>query len=97
VSVLCPGLVSTNLGETARISGVPEDRRREWFYLPPEMHEAAEAAAAGVLVADGIESNTFALFTHAPDAERFRTWRLDIEASLTEAIGASPAPPRFAD
>jgi NADP-dependent 3-hydroxy acid dehydrogenase YdfG len=95
VSVLCPGLVTTNLGETARMSGVPEERRGEWFYLPPEMHEAAEAQAVGTIVADGIESKTFALFTHAQDAERFRTWRLDIDASLAEVIGSSPMPPRF--
>jgi NAD(P)-dependent dehydrogenase (short-subunit alcohol dehydrogenase family) len=95
VSVLCPGLVATNLGETARLSGVPDDRRGEWMYLPPEMHDAIEPDAVGVMVADGILENRFAIFTHAHDAERFRTWRLDIEGSLSEAIGASPTPPRI--
>jgi len=95
VSVLCPGLVTTNLGETARFSGVPAERRGEWLYFPEEMRTPVEPAAVGVLVADGIEKKQFAIFTHAHDAERFRTWRLDIEKSLADVIAASPTPPRF--
>jgi NAD(P)-dependent dehydrogenase (short-subunit alcohol dehydrogenase family) len=95
VTVLCPGLVATNLVETARQSGVPEDRAGEWSYFPPEMQEAVEPEFVGTLVADAIESKTFAVFTHAQDAERFRSWRLDIESSLTAAIDGSPPPPRF--
>ncbi len=95
VTVLCPGLVSTNLGETARFSGVPAERRAEWLYFPEEMRTAVEPDAVGVLVADAIEKKQFAVFTHAHDAERFRTWRLDIEKSLTDVIAASPKPPRF--
>ena len=95
VTVLCPGLVTTNLAETARQSGVPIDRSAEWSYLPPDMQTPVEPDFVGRLVADAIESNTFALFTHAQDAERFRTWRLDIEKSLTDAIEGSPRPPRL--
>jgi NAD(P)-dependent dehydrogenase (short-subunit alcohol dehydrogenase family) len=95
VTVLCPGLVTTNLAETARQSGVPSDRSAEWFYLPPDMQTPVEPDFVGRLVADAIESNTFALFTHTQDAERFRTWRLDIEKSLTDAIEGSPRPPRL--
>ena len=93
VTVLCPGLVTTNLGETARMSGVPKDRSAEWFYLPPDMADAVEPDFVGTLVADAIQANTFAVFTHPEDAERFRTWRLDIESSLAVAIGDSPPPP----
>jgi len=93
VTVLCPGLVTTNLGETARMSGVPQERAGEWFYLPPDMADAVEPGFVGTLVADAIEANTFAVFTHPEDAERFRTWRLDIESSLALAIGTSPPPP----
>src|SRR3954447_17595377 len=39
VSVLCPGLVTTNLAETARSSGVPPELQGKWFYFPPEMQE----------------------------------------------------------
>ncbi len=95
VTVLCPGLVATNLGETARFSGVPAERRAEWFYFPDEMRQAVQPADVGILVADAIEKKQFVVFTHAHDAERFRTWRLDIEKSLTEVIEASPKPPRF--
>ncbi len=95
VSVLCPGLVTTNLGETARFSGVPEERRGDWLYFPEEMRQAITAESIGPLVADAILSNQFAIFTHASDAERYRTWRLDIEKSLSDVIAASPKPPRF--
>jgi NAD(P)-dependent dehydrogenase (short-subunit alcohol dehydrogenase family) len=95
VTVLCPGLVTTNLAETARQSGVPTDRSAEWFYLPPDMQTPVDPDYVGRLVADAIESNTFTVFTHAQDAARFRTWRLDIEKSLTDAIEGSPRPPRL--
>lgn len=95
VTVLCPGLVTTNLAETARQSGVPPAQQGEWFYMPPEMLDPIEPEAVGVMVADAIAANTFAVFTHPADAERFTTWRLDIERSLTEAIESSPPPPRL--
>ena len=95
VSVLCPGLVSTNLAETARFSGVPDDRAGEWSYFPPEMQVAIEPAAVGEMVCDAIRDERFAIFTHPGDLERFRTWRLDIDASLADAIAGAPAPPRI--
>lgn len=95
VSVLCPGRVATNLGESATLSGVPEGNLADWAYFPPEMGEPIELAPVGALVADAIKTGTFAIFTHASDAERFRTWRLDIDKSLTEAIASSPPPPRI--
>ncbi|MBK7951381.1 MAG: SDR family NAD(P)-dependent oxidoreductase [Deltaproteobacteria bacterium] len=95
VSVLCPGLVSTNLGETARFSGVPAERRAEWLYFPEEMRDAIAPEAVGEIVAEAVLKKQFAIFTHAHDAERFRTWRLDIERSLDDVIAASPKPPRL--
>ncbi len=50
--------------------------------------------AVGVLVADAIERDQFAIFTHPEDAERFTTWHVDIEKSLNDVIAATPAPPR---
>jgi NAD(P)-dependent dehydrogenase (short-subunit alcohol dehydrogenase family) len=93
VSVLCPGLVSTNLGETARFSGVPEGQEGQWFYFPPEMQDAVEPEAVGVLVADAVLAGTFAIFTHASDAELYRSWHSDIDASLARVVADSPAPP----
>ena len=95
VSVLCPGLVATNLAETARSSGVPDDRGGEWMYFPPEMQVPIEPDAVGAMVCDAIGDEHFAIFTHPGDLERFRTWRLDIDASLAEAIAGAPAPPRI--
>jgi NAD(P)-dependent dehydrogenase (short-subunit alcohol dehydrogenase family) len=95
VSVLCPGLVATNLGETARLSGVPDNRAAEWSYFPPEMQVAIEPEAVGGMVCDAVRDERFAIFTHPGDLERFRTWRLDIDASLADAIAGSPAPPRI--
>ena len=39
MSVLCPGLVTTNLAENARSSGVPPELQGQWFYFPPEMQD----------------------------------------------------------
>jgi NAD(P)-dependent dehydrogenase (short-subunit alcohol dehydrogenase family) len=96
VSVLCPGLVHTNLGETARISGVPDELLGQWSYFPPEMVESAVAPdAVGTMVCDAIADERFAIFTNADDAERFTWWRDDIDRSLAAAIAAAPTPPRI--
>jgi NAD(P)-dependent dehydrogenase (short-subunit alcohol dehydrogenase family) len=93
VSVLCPGLVLTNLGENARMSGVPEEARSSWSYFPPEMLQPVDAAVVGRQVADAVLAGQFAIFTHPEDAERFTTWRADIDRSLAEAIAGAPPPP----
>jgi NAD(P)-dependent dehydrogenase (short-subunit alcohol dehydrogenase family) len=93
VSVLCPGLVSTNLAETARFSGVPEPQQAEWSYFPPDMQQAVQPEDVGVLVADAILDDRFVIFTHNQDVERYRTWRSDIDRSLADIIEASPPPP----
>ena len=96
VSVLCPGLVHTNLGETARFSGVPDDHVGTWSYLPPEMVESAvDARTVGTLVCDAIAAERFAIFTNTDDAARYPSWRDDIDRSLAEAIAAAPVPPRI--
>lgn len=96
VSVLCPGLVSTNLGETARFSGVPEGQHADWVYFPPELADAVDPEAVGVQVADGILAGRFALFTHDRDEQHYKTWRNDIDASLDSIIGTQKQPPRTA-
>lgn len=93
VSVLCPGLVSTNLAETARFSGVPPEVGGAWSYFPPEMAVAVDPEAVGVLVADSVLSGKFAIFTHAEDEARFKVWHHDIDASIASAVASSPPPP----
>ena len=95
VSVLCPGLVTSNLAESMRLSGVPDDQRSSWFYFPPEMQTAVEPSYVGTLVADALLAGQFAIFTHPEDLDRYRSWRLDIDRSLGEAIANSPAPPEL--
>jgi NAD(P)-dependent dehydrogenase (short-subunit alcohol dehydrogenase family) len=96
VSVLCPGLVHTNLGETALVSGVPEEFAGQWSYFPPEMLESAvDPDTVGTMVCDAIDDERFAIFTTADDADRFTWWRDDIDRSLAAAIAAAPTPPRI--
>jgi NAD(P)-dependent dehydrogenase (short-subunit alcohol dehydrogenase family) len=96
VSVLCPGLVHTNLGETARFSGVPDEHAGSWSYFPPEMVESAvDADTVGTLVCDSIAAERFAIFTNDDDAVRYTSWRDDIDRSLAEAIATAPTPPRI--
>lgn len=93
VSVLCPGLVSTNLGETARASGIPAGV--DWSYFPPDLADAAEPEQVGVQVAEGILAGQFAIFTHERDAQHYKSWRLDIDASLDAIIGTQKTPPGY--
>jgi NAD(P)-dependent dehydrogenase (short-subunit alcohol dehydrogenase family) len=96
VSVLCPGLVHTNLGENARLSGVPDEHAGSWIHFPPEMAvDAVDADAVGPMVCDAVEAERFTIFTNARDAELYATWRTDIDASLAAAIAAAPTPPRI--
>ena len=95
VSVLCPGLVSTNLGETARFSGIPDGQHADWIYFPPELADAVDPADVGELVADAVLDDRFAIFTHARDEANYRTWRGDIDASLAAAIQHQKVPPRL--
>ena len=91
VSVLCPGLVATNLGETARYSGVPDEHAGGSVIFPARgMQVASSLTAVGRMVCDAVRDDRFAIFTHPGDLERFRTWRLDIDASLADAIAGSP-------
>jgi NAD(P)-dependent dehydrogenase (short-subunit alcohol dehydrogenase family) len=96
VSVLCPGLVHTNLGESVRISGVPDEHARSWIHFPADMAaDAVDADAVGPMVCDAVETGHFTIFTNANDAELYTTWRTDIDASLATAIAAAPTPPRI--
>ena len=93
VSVLCPGLVTTNLGENVRVSGVPAEQAGDWVWFPPEMLDPVDAEDVGPMVADAVLGGRFAIFTHANDEVIYKEWRRDIDASLARAVGDNPAPP----
>ena len=96
VSVLCPGLVHTNLGEHVRIAGVPDEHAGDWIHFPADMAaDAVDADAVGPMVCDAVEAERFTIFTNANDAELYKTWRTDIDASLATANAAAPIPPRI--
>src|SRR4029078_187749 len=83
VSVLCPGLVHTNLGEHARISGVPDEHASSWIHFPPDMAaDAVDADAVAPMVCDAVEARRFPNSTNTNDAARYTSWRTDIDASL---------------
>jgi hypothetical protein len=68
----------------------------QWSYIPPEMGDAVvQPEAVGSLVCDAIGAEQFVIFTNPADAERFRSWRTDIDQSLADAIAAAPVPPRI--
>lgn len=94
VSVLCPGLVSTNLGENARVAGV--DDPTKWLTGLPTDFEAIEPEKVGPMVADAIESEQYLILTHPESTgpileERARDLARAIEAQR-ERI---PPPPNI--
>jgi NAD(P)-dependent dehydrogenase (short-subunit alcohol dehydrogenase family) len=96
VSVLCPGLVHTNLAENVRFAGVPDEHAGSWMHFPADMAaDAVDAEAVGPMVCDAVEAERFTIFTTANDAELYASWRTDIDASLAAANAASPTPPRI--
>ena len=96
VSVLCPGLVHTNLGENVRFAGVPDEHAGSWIHFPADMAaDGVDAEAVGPMVCDAVEAERFTIFTNDNDAALYTSWRTDIDASLAAAIAAAPAPPRI--
>jgi NAD(P)-dependent dehydrogenase (short-subunit alcohol dehydrogenase family) len=90
VSVLCPGLVHTNLAENARIVGV--DDPASFLHFPPHMQRGIEPAEVGRIVCDGIEAERFLLLTHPEDAEVLAERRRDLDAAIAAQAAASPDP-----
>jgi NAD(P)-dependent dehydrogenase (short-subunit alcohol dehydrogenase family) len=66
VSVLCPSLVATNMGDTARFGGV--DDISKWMKAIP-LEEPIEPEAVGTLVADAIRDERYLILTD-PEAIR---------------------------
>ena len=67
VSVLCPSLVSTNMGDTARMGGAD---MAKWLGGMP-LEEPIDAALVGPMVADAIRDDRYLILTD-PDAIRPR-------------------------
>ena len=96
VSVLCPGLVHTNLGENAAFVGCARRARGPVVVLPArDGGTAVDADTVGAMVCDAVAAERFTIFTNDADAARYSSWRNDIDRSLAEAIAAAPVPPRI--
>jgi NAD(P)-dependent dehydrogenase (short-subunit alcohol dehydrogenase family) len=92
VSVLCPGLVTTNLGETARIAGTED--RDGWFSLPERLlANPISAESVGPMVADAVEADQFLILTHPEDAIFLAERRADLESALLAEVAGAPIPP----
>jgi NAD(P)-dependent dehydrogenase (short-subunit alcohol dehydrogenase family) len=92
VSVLCPGLTRTNIGESyglrpAHLAAPPRDVQPlhpTAQVVPPPPGSGMDPAEIGEIVARGIERNEFYLLTHPEHRE-------ELGALFDEALGAFPA------
>ncbi len=66
VSLLCPSLVATNIGETSRAGGL-EDFSKWLAGMPSGLEEAMDVALVGPMVADAIRDERYLILTD-PDA-----------------------------
>ncbi len=79
VSVLCPGLVSTNLAETARFVGIDDPA---WTNFPVHMQRAIDPADVGEMVVGAIRDERFLILTHPEDAATVVAHGADRDAFL---------------
>lgn len=93
VSVLCPGLVASNMAETARVGGV--DDISAWIQAMP-LDEPVTPDVPGRLVCDAIEQERFLVLTHpAPILERIARRGQDLDAFVRDQIDRLPTPPNL--
>jgi len=93
VSVVCPSLVDTNIGETARMGGVDDIGR--WI-APMPLSEAMSADAVGTLVADAIRHERYLVLTDPEDIRPQIARRgADMDAFVDEQIATLPPSPNL--
>jgi NAD(P)-dependent dehydrogenase (short-subunit alcohol dehydrogenase family) len=90
VSVVCPGLVSTNLGENARAVGIPPGGN--FIHFPPFMQRAIPAEAVGPIVCDGIRDGRFEIHTHPELETHIRERQRDLDAAIATQVREMPDP-----
>jgi NAD(P)-dependent dehydrogenase (short-subunit alcohol dehydrogenase family) len=92
VSVLCPGLVETNLAENVRISGLEDPS--VWFAAIEDFRPIA-ADGIGPMVVDAIRADRFFVLTHPEYREVLAERGRDLEAAVAARIASRPTPPRL--
>jgi NAD(P)-dependent dehydrogenase (short-subunit alcohol dehydrogenase family) len=93
VSVLCPGLVTSNMAETARLGGL--DDPAAWIREMP-LDDPVLPDVPGRLVCDAIEHDQFLILTHPdPIRERIAARGADPDAFIRARIDELPTPPNL--
>jgi NAD(P)-dependent dehydrogenase (short-subunit alcohol dehydrogenase family) len=90
VSVVCPGLVTTHLGENARIIGVEDPA--SFLHFPEHMQRAITGDEAGEIIVEGVAAGRFLILTHPEDEAVLRERRADIDRAIAEQVATAPDP-----
>jgi NAD(P)-dependent dehydrogenase (short-subunit alcohol dehydrogenase family) len=94
VSLLCPSLVATNIGDTARAGGV--DDMSKWLKGMSIPEAAIDAELVGPMVADAIRDDRYLILTDPePIRERMAQRGADLDAFVDAQIAALPTPPNL--
>jgi hypothetical protein len=88
--VVCPGLVATNLGETARFAGIADPTG--WTHFPAHMMRALSPDDVAAQVVDAVVAKRFLVYTHAEDAELIARRAADVDADLLRQLAELPDP-----
>jgi NAD(P)-dependent dehydrogenase (short-subunit alcohol dehydrogenase family) len=83
VSVLCPELVATNIGESARMIGIDDPR---WVNFPPHLLRPIQPDAAAERVVAAIREERFLILTHPENEDWVVNHGRDIEGFLASYL-----------
>lgn len=83
VSVLCPGLVATNIGENVRMVGVDDPR---WTNFPAHMLRPISPEEVGATVVAAILDERFLILTHPEDRAWVVNHGQDLEGFLRDYV-----------
>lgn len=93
VSLLCPGRVESNMGDTARLGGT--DDLSKWIQ-PMQLEEPVDPPVVGTLVADAIRDDRYLVLTHPEHTlERMARRGTDMDAWIQDQIARLPTPPNL--
>ena len=83
VSVLCPGLVATNISENIRTVGIDDPR---WTNFPAHMQRQISAEEVGETVVTSIQEEKFLILTHDEDKEWVMNHGRDLDGFLRDYV-----------
>ena len=93
VSVLCPSLIATNMGDTACFGGI--DDISKWM-APMPFEEPMDPALVGPMVADAIRDERHLILTDPePIRERVARRGADYDSFVAAEIESLPTPPNL--